>query len=107
MEVIVMSLKAIEMQVALPRSIDASKLQEQLLQRGQLMNDQASTKVQQEEVKQRTTVVKQEQKENAKFHQHGGNPEEQTKEKGKQQKKTNHPLPEMHPYKGNFIDYSG
>jgi hypothetical protein len=107
MEVIEMSLKAIEMQVALPRSIDAAKLQEQLSQRGQLMNDQANVMVRQEEVKHRTTVVKQEQKENAGFQQHRGNSEEQTKEKGKQQKKNSQHLQDMHPYKGNFIDFSG
>ena len=40
-----MSLKAIEMQVALPRTLDATKLHDQLQQRGQLINDQANEEV--------------------------------------------------------------
>jgi hypothetical protein len=102
-----LSLKAIEMQVALPRTVDAAKMQEQLMQRGQLMNEQANMKVHEEEVKQRTTVVKQEHKDNAEFKKHGGNPEQPAKEKKERLKKTNQPLSNPHPYKGNFIDYSG
>lgn len=105
-----MSLKAIEMQIALPRSVDASKLQDQLMQRGQLTNDYGNLKMQQEEVKQRTTVVKQEQKDPAKFHHdrenaHSGNQHEASTRKKLNQKK-NKSLGK-HPYKGNFLDYSG
>jgi hypothetical protein len=107
LEVVEMSLKAIEMQIALPRTVDAAKMQEQLMQRGQLMNEQANMKVHEEERKQRTTVVKQEHKDNAGFTKHGGNPNQPTKEKKDRQKKTNHPFSDTHPYKGNFIDYSG
>ena len=40
-----MSLKAIEMQVALPRTLDADKIHDQLQQRGQHINDQANEDV--------------------------------------------------------------
>lgn len=101
-----MSLKLIEMQVALPRTVDAAKIQEQHMQRGQLMNSQANMMVQQDEVKQRTTVVKQEQKEMARFHENGGNTDQQdSKEQKEKQKKNN--MPDTHPYKGHFIDFSG
>lgn len=46
-----MSLKAIEMQVALPRTHDAGKLLEQMQQRGQLQHDLASESVKREEEK--------------------------------------------------------
>lgn len=102
-----MSLKSIEMQIALPRTIDAAKLHDQLLQRGQLLNDQANLKMQQEEVKQRTTVVKQEQKDSAKFHQQGGKSKESFQNKGNKERKNIQAGKENHPYKGNFLDFSG
>jgi hypothetical protein len=102
-----MSLKSIEMQIALPRSIDAAKLHDQLLQKGHIQNDQASGQIKQQEVKQRTTVVKQEQKDHACFHQNGGGSHEQNHQNGKQPKKGNQQNAEKHPYKGNFLDFSG
>ena len=46
-----MSLKAIEMQVALPRTLDAGKIQEQMQQRGQNMINIANDAVQNESEK--------------------------------------------------------
>ena len=43
-----MSLKAIEMQVTLPRTLDAGKIQEQMQQRGQNMINIANDAVQNE-----------------------------------------------------------
>ena len=51
-----MRLKSIEMQVALPRTLDANKLHDQLQQRGQLINDQANEEVKKEVEKQRNFV---------------------------------------------------
>lgn len=102
-----MSLKSIEMQIALPRTIDAAKLQDQLSQKGQLINDQANLQMQQEEIKQRMTVVKQEQKDQAKFQQQGGNSGGNSDYKEKREGKVNQKSKEKHPYKGNFLDYSG
>ncbi|GAA5415131.1 hypothetical protein Pryu01_00155 [Paraliobacillus ryukyuensis] len=50
-----MSWKAVEMQVALPRVQDASKIQEQIQQRGQFIQDTlASKQIIQEEIKRKT-----------------------------------------------------
>lgn len=105
-----MSLKSVEMQIALPRTIEAGKIQEQLQQRGQNMNDIGVQQTQKEEEKKRSTVIKQEQKGNVKLsqkqqeNQQGTNGqqenEEQKEEKEKKQK-------EYHPYKGTVIDFSG
>ncbi|KOP82159.1 hypothetical protein ACFFHH_25915 [Cytobacillus solani] len=105
-----MSLKSVEMQIALPRTIEAGKIQEQLQQRGQNMNDIGVQQTQKEEEKKRSTVIKQEQKGNVKLsqkqqeNQQGTNGqqenEEQKEEKEKKQK-------EYHPYKGTLIDFSG
>ncbi|USK57037.1 hypothetical protein LIS82_11375 [Cytobacillus solani] len=105
-----MSLKSVEMQIALPRTVEAGKIQEQLQQRGQNMNDIGVQQTQKEQEKKRSTVIKQEQKGNVKLSQkqqenHQGTNgqqenEEQKEEKEKKQK-------EYHPYKGTVIDFSG
>lgn len=102
-----MSLKSIEMQVALPRTQDAGKLQEQIQQRGQHLSEHAAESVRKEEQKQRTTVTKNKQKDEAKLHQD----EERSNEAGansqKRRKKQQQKEQERHPYKGKVIDYSG
>ena len=105
-----MSLKSIEMQIALPRTMEAGKIQEQLQQRGQNMNDFAAIRTQKEEEQKRTSVIKQEQKSNVKLSQdekenRNGTQDHEDKER-KKSKKMNE-MKEKHPYKGNVIDYSG
>jgi hypothetical protein len=105
-----MSLKSIEMQVALPRTFEASKIHEELSHRGQGMNNQAAQEMKQDELKQRNTVLKQEQKDAAKLNHEGEHSNNQRDHKGKQPKsKQSNPQPtaEKHPFKGNLIDFSG
>lgn len=108
-----MSLKSIEMQIALPRTVDASKNSEQLAQRGQFASDYGNLKMHQEEIKQRTTVVKQEQKDPPRFQTgqkdpHAGKKqEENVRKKTKQKINTQMNQTPKHPYKGKFLDYSG
>ena len=101
-----MSLKSIEMQVALPRTLDATKLHDQLQQRGQLINDQANEEDKKEVEKQRNFVIKNENLACTTLHnqkqEHKKDKNEQHSDKEKQNVKHEH-----HPYKGNFIDYSG
>jgi hypothetical protein len=104
-----MSLKSIEMQIALPRTVEVGKIQENLQQRGQNMNDMASQRTNKEEEQKRTTVIKQEQKSNVSLSQEK---KEQNRDSKKQQNKTGISeevieKKEFHPYKGNNIDYSG
>ncbi len=104
-----MSLKSIEMQVALPRTMDAGKLQEQLQQRGQNINDFATMRNQKEEEQKRTSVVKQEQKANVLLSKDDqdskSGPEEEKKQRKNAEALTE--KKEKHPYKGNVIDFSG
>jgi len=105
-----MSLKSIEMQVALPRTMDAGKIQEQLQQRGQNMNDFATIRNQKENEQKRTSVVKQEQKSHVKLSQDNRDGKSDTEEREKSQGKKSKVLneeKEKHPYKGNVIDFSG
>ncbi|MGN1386545.1 MAG: hypothetical protein ACI4XS_08085 [Bacillus sp. (in: firmicutes)] len=62
-----MSLKAIELQVALPRTHDAGKLQEQIQQKGKLTHDFSAREMQKEVEKQEKTVVKQKTKRQCKL----------------------------------------
>lgn len=104
-----MSLKTVEMQIALPRTLDASKLSEQLNQKSQLANDLAAAQNQKESELKRTSVVKEERKAEAKLHRenheepqypssHKRNQQEQEEKEGKKEK---------HPYKGLKFDISG
>ena len=108
-----MSLKTVEMQVALPRTLDASKLSEQLQQRSQLANDLAAAQNQKESELKRTSVVKEERKAEAKLHRENHeHPNHQSsrqrsmvdleEEKHEKQEKK-----EKHPYKGLKFDISG
>lgn len=103
-----MSLKAIEMQVALPRTHDAGKIQEQLQQRGQHLQEHAAQSVTKEDELKRKTVIKNNQKQEARLNKENGD-SNQKQEQGKQDKqdKNDKPVQQHHPYKGKVIDYSG
>lgn len=103
-----MSLKAIELQVALPRTHDAGKLQEQIQQRSQLTHDLAAREMQKEVEKQEKSVVKQKQKDNVKLKkdEKSGTPYESPAQK-EQEEETEEQVKMKHPYKGNKIDFSG
>lgn len=103
-----MSLKTVEMQVALPRTFDAGKLSEQLNQKAQLDNDLAAAQNQKDAELKRTSVVKEERKAEAKLHrenhedpQFSSSDKRDKKQEEKQEKK------EKHPYKGLKFDISG
>ena len=87
-----MSLKVIEMQIALPRTQDAGKIQEQLQQRSQIQLDHAAHEVQKEVEKKEHSVVKEERKSSVQLNAQEGNPDKgpflkQTKKKKKDEKK--------------------
>ncbi len=103
-----MSLKAIEMQVALPRTLDAGKIQEQMQQRGQNMINIANDAVQNESEKKRNSVIKNEQSAETKLNKDAKNnmikmDRNVNMDVFKQKKRKK----EHHPYKGTIIDYSG
>ena len=101
-----MSLKAIEMQVALPRTLDAGKIQEQMLKQGQNMTNIAQDAVQKELERKRNSVMKNEQSAETKLH--------KDEKEQDQERQTREPVRvhseeierEHHPYKGINIDYS-
>jgi hypothetical protein len=102
-----MSLKAIEMQVALPRTLDVGKIQEQMQQRSQNMINIANDAVQHESEKKSNSVIKNEQSAETKLnkdekkHNQNGQKHEHVRSQPEEKEK------EHHPYKGTVIDYSG
>ncbi|MGE7766411.1 hypothetical protein [Peribacillus sp. NPDC096540] len=106
-----MSLKAIEMQIALPRTQDAGKIQEQNQQKNLIQQDHAAHQVQKNQERKQKTVVSEEQKLPAHFYEKEGNTDKGKllkKERQKENKKeTTTEKKDSHPYKGIRIDYSG
>ncbi len=101
-----MSLKNIEMQIALPRTHDAGKIQEQLNQRGQLIHDQLAHTINKENDIKRSKVPENSSSAKLKLKKDNKNQQDhQQQEKNeKNEKQTEN---ENHPYKGKTIDFFG
>ncbi|WP_050614802.1 hypothetical protein [Bacillus testis] len=104
-----MSLKAIEMQIALPRTQDAGKIQEQWQQRSQIAHDFASHELKKEEKKKEQSITSMSKAEYTAIGEEtdsaSGNSWQSNarKKRGPIHKEENN----HHPYKGNVIDFSG
>lgn len=103
-----MSLKNVELQIALPRTHDAGKIQSELQERSQVMNSHANQALQKEDEQKRTTVFKNEETVHAKWkqdeqqtHQDSERKEREKQMQDKEEQKI------KHPFKGKFIDYIG
>lgn len=103
-----MSLKSIEMQIALPRSVDSAKISEQLQQRGQQIIDHATDDMKWKDTQNRQSVVEMEKGHKLWQHTDDDQPSSQYEGKQNQNKKQQQKMQEpIHPYKGKSIDYSG
>ena len=102
-----MSLKSIEMQVALPRTFDAQKIHDELAQRGQVINDHAEQKMKKDEFKASSSVLKQEEMVKTRLNQDEKDSKNFKEKKERNNKKNQKQSREKHPYKGNFLDFSG
>lgn len=103
-----MSLKNIELQIAIPRTQDAGKIQNELNERSNLANTHANIAVQKEDEKKRSAVIKNEKSAQLKLNKDKQNKNQNEKFKAKRSEKDeNKDFQQIHPYKGRFIDYSG
>ncbi|MFS0782274.1 hypothetical protein [Bacillus sp. 1P06AnD] len=104
-----MSLKAIEMQIALPRTQDAGKIQEQLQQRSQIAIDSAANEVKREEKKKEQSVIAAKKARQQKVGEDSGKMNQTNLHSGHNLNCTQEEKEELshHPYKGNRIDFSG
>lgn len=103
-----MSWKAVELQVALPRTQDVGRIQEQIQQRGQFMQEVIAQAQQQSEEMKRRTVANLEE-----GHKLNNDAKESNQEK-KQNQLTNqsdheseNKIKVQHPYLGTRIDING
>ncbi len=100
-----MSLKLIELQVAIPRTQDAGKMQEKFQQQSQINQSQATSTEKEKAERNRTSVEKQEHMEKQHFNGRQGDHSHHH-----QQKRDKHNQEEekvKHPYKGRRVDFSG
>lgn len=100
-----LSLKSIELQVALPRSQDAGKLQDQMSREGQRFQESLAQSQLKKDVKKRKTVNEFEKMTKSKIE----DEEFKEKQRSSPKEKEEAELEEVidHPYLGNKIDFSG
>lgn len=105
---LIVSWKAVEMQVALPRTQDVGRIQEQIQQRGQFMQDVISHAQLQAEQTQRQTVthlneghkINNDEKEESEKN-------EKAKKRSNKRKRSDQKPTIQHPYLGTKIDING
>lgn len=98
-----MSLKGIELQIAIPKTFEAGRVAEQKLQKSQLSQDLANMQTDKQVQKNRESVLETEKyAELDSDRENEENEQQQSEKRKKEQKKSTN-----HPYKGSFVDYSG
>lgn len=104
-----MDWKSVEMQVAMPRTYDAAKLQSETQQRGLHFQDQLAASAQAEQLLKRSQIEKSDTRTKAALQQEEsrgrakGNDPITTTQKHVQEHQHQH----QHPYKGKNIDFTG
>lgn len=99
-----MSLKGIELQIAIPKTFEAGKVTEQKQQQSQLSQDNANVLTERQALKNKETVL--EAEEFAKTDADGKNNDQQEQSQNGQETKEEEKK-SKHPYKGSFVDFSG
>ncbi|MEI3604623.1 hypothetical protein SPD48_02875 [Pseudogracilibacillus sp. SE30717A] len=101
-----MGFKSIELQVAIPRSQDAGKMQEQLMRQGQQFQETLTQQQLREEVINRGKVNEYENVQDSTEDKDSSEKQKQ-KQKQKNKIKVENAQPIDHPYLGKNIDFSG
>ncbi|MDX8046964.1 hypothetical protein SH601_13300 [Gracilibacillus sp. S3-1-1] len=101
-----MSWKAVEMQVAIPRTQDAGKIQDHLQQQARMEQNQLAQSILNSEARKRTQVIKQKASEQLKNNKKKNQtlPLQQEKEKLVNDRKQ---LYIRHPFLGSRVDFNG
>ncbi|MFD2657176.1 hypothetical protein [Gracilibacillus thailandensis] len=101
-----MSWKAVEMQVALPRTQDAGKIQDQMQQQGRIDQNQLAQSMAKEDLRRRKQVLEQEASQQLKNNKQKRDSHFQEVSEDKKKEKQ-HQQQYKHPYLGNKVDFSG
>ncbi|EGQ27362.1 RNA polymerase subunit sigma [Mammaliicoccus sciuri] len=99
-----MSLKSIELQIAIPKTFEAGKIAEQKQQQSQIAQQHANTSMEKQVIKNQETVL--ESDPYAKLDADDSQPDEQS-EQQKREKQEKAEQRVKHPFKGSFFDYNG
>lgn len=98
-----MSLKAIELQIAIPKTFEAGKVAEQKQQQSQVAQDGVNMQMEKQALKSQETVL-----ESDPYAKLDGDDKQPDDESGQQQGKNEKEQQQAkHPFKGSFVDYSG
>ncbi|TQR20946.1 RNA polymerase subunit sigma [Psychrobacillus vulpis] len=100
-----MSLKGVELQIAIPKTFDAGKVADQLQQQNSVNQANAQAASERQLEKNRETVTK--SNNTAEAHLTDGERDKEEQERKKREKKEQEQKQAKHPFKGNFVDYSG
>lgn len=98
-----MSLKGLELQIAIPKTVDAGKMADQMQQQSLVNQANAQAATQRQIEKNRETVIKSNHIEADSK----GNSQEQDEQENKDKNKGQENTCIKHPFKGNFVDYNG
>ena len=98
-----MSLKGLELQIAIPKTVDAGKMADQMQQQSLVNQANAQAATERQIEKNRETVIKS----NLIERDSKGNSQEQDEHEKKDRKKGQETNNIKHPFKGNFVDYNG
>ncbi len=98
-----MSLKGLELQIAIPKTFDAGKVAEQLQQQSTISQAHAQEATERQLERNRETVLQ--SSETSKFK--DSDPRNQQNGQQQRNKKKQQPKNSKHPFKGNFVDFNG
>lgn len=99
-----MSLKLAELQIAIPKTFDAGKVADQIQQQSAINQSNAQAASERQLEKNRETVTKNEAMETSSQEEERERVEQ---ERQKREKKEREVTETKHPFKGNFVDFSG
>ena len=100
-----MSLKLAELQIAIPKTFDAGKIADQIQQQSAINQSNAQAASERQLEKNRETVTK--SNETAETSSQEGERERAEQERQNREKREKEIKETNHPFKGNFVDFSG
>lgn len=102
-----MSLKGVELQIALPKTFEAGKLAEQAQQQVNTGQELANEALQKKLERNRTTVLESEKSAQISEDDPSDKKENKQKQERKKEKEFSSLKQAQHPFKGHFVDFSG
>ena len=101
----IMSLKLVELQIAIPKTFDAGKVADQIQQQSALSQSNAQAASEKQLEKNRESVIK--SSETSETSSQKEDKERSEQERHNREKKELEMKETKHPFKGNFVDFSG